>query len=65
LDLWDNVEDFFGHIGYFGFLSFCGVVSGLTHILFNLHSPVPAVGASGAISGVLGAYILLYPRNEF
>jgi membrane associated rhomboid family serine protease len=67
LFLWifgDNVEDFFGHIGYLAFYLFCGVVSGLTHILFNLHSSVPAVGASGAISGVLGAYILLYPRNR-
>jgi len=67
LFLWifgDNVEDFFGHIGYLAFYLFCGVASGLTHILFNLHSSVPAVGASGAISGVLGAYLLLYPRNR-
>jgi len=67
LFLWifgDNVEDFFGHVGYLVFYLFCGVVSGLTHIAFNLHSPIPAVGASGAISGVLGAYLLLYPRNR-
>ncbi len=67
LFLWifgDNVEDFFGHIGYLAFYLFCGVTSGLTHILFNLHSSVPAVGASGAISGVLGAYLLLYPSNR-
>jgi len=67
LFLWifgDNVEDFFGHIGYLFFYLFCGIVSGLTHIAFNLHSSVPAVGASGAISGVLGAYILLYPTNR-
>ena len=67
LFLWifgDNVEDFFGHAGYLFFYLFCGVASGLVHIAFNLHSPVPAVGASGAISGVLGAYILLYPTNR-
>ena len=40
----------------------CGIGAGLTHILFNLYSHVPALGASGAISGVMGAYILLYPR---
>ncbi len=67
LFLWifgDNVEDFFGHFGYFFFYVFCGLASGLTHIAFNLHNSVPAVGASGAISGVLGAYMLLYPRNR-
>jgi membrane associated rhomboid family serine protease len=65
LFLWifgDNIEDFFGHIGYLAFYLFCGIASGLIHILFNLHSPLPAVGASGAISGVMGAYMLLYPR---
>ena len=65
LFLWifgDNVEDFFGHFTYFFFYMVCGIGAGLLHVLFNLHSPVPAVGASGAISGVMGAYILLYPR---
>jgi membrane associated rhomboid family serine protease len=65
LFLWifgDNVEEFFGHVGYLAFYLFCGVASGLVHVLFNLHSAVPAVGASGAISGVMGAYILLFPR---
>ncbi len=65
LFLWifgDNVEDFFGHIPYLFFYLICGVGAGLLHVLFNLHSRVPAVGASGAISGVMGAYILLYPR---
>ena len=67
LFLWifgDNVEEFFGHIGYFAFYVLCGIASGLTHIVFNLHNTLPAVGASGAISGVLGAYMLLYPRNR-
>jgi membrane associated rhomboid family serine protease len=65
LFLWifgDNVEDYFGHIPYLLFYFVCGIGSGLTHILFNFHSTVPALGASGAISGVMGAYILLYPR---
>ena len=65
LFLWifgDNVEDFFGHIGYFCFYLVCGVGAGLLHVLFNFHSNIPAVGASGAISGVMGAYMLLYPR---
>jgi membrane associated rhomboid family serine protease len=58
----DNVEDYFGHMGYLLFYLVCGVGSGLVHVLFNLHSAIPAIGASGAISGVMGAYILLYPR---
>jgi membrane associated rhomboid family serine protease len=65
LFLWifgDNVEDFFGHIPYLFFYLFCGVGSGLFHVLFNLSSAVPALGASGAISGVMGAYIVLFPR---
>jgi membrane associated rhomboid family serine protease len=60
----DNVEDTFGHIGYLLFYLVCGVGSGLVHVLFNLHSMIPAVGASGAISGVMGAYILLFPRAK-
>ncbi len=67
LFLWifgDNVEDFFGHLGYLAFYLVCGIGSGLVHVLFNLGSPYPAIGASGAISGVMGAYILLYPRNR-
>jgi membrane associated rhomboid family serine protease len=65
LFLWifgDNVEDFFGHFTYFFFYMICGIGAGLFHVLFNWHSTIPAVGASGAISGVMGAYILLYPR---
>jgi membrane associated rhomboid family serine protease len=65
LFLWifgDNVEDYFGHLPYLFFYFMCGIGSGLCHVIFNLHSTVPAVGASGAISGVMGAYIILYPR---
>ena len=65
LFLWifgDNVEDYFGHIPYLLFYFACGIGSGLAHIIFNYNSPLPALGASGAISGVMGAYIVLYPR---
>ncbi len=58
----DNIEDYFGHLGYLVFYMACGIGSGLVHVLFNLHSGIPAIGASGAISGVMGAYILLFPR---
>jgi rhomboid family protein len=67
LFLWifgDNVEDFYGHVTYLLFYLACGVGSGLFHVLFNLHSALPAIGASGAISGVMGAYLLLYPRSR-
>jgi membrane associated rhomboid family serine protease len=67
LFLWifgDNVEDYFGHLGYLLFYVVCGIGSGLLHVLFNLDSPFPVIGASGAISGVMGAYILLYPRAQ-
>ena len=67
LFLWifgDNIEDFFGHLPYLLFYLVCGVGSGLLHVLFNLSSTVPALGASGAISGVMGAYMLLYPRER-
>jgi membrane associated rhomboid family serine protease len=67
LFLWvfgDNVEDYFGHAAYLFFYLVCGIGSGLAHVLFNLSSPYPAIGASGAISGVMGAYILLFPRHQ-
>jgi membrane associated rhomboid family serine protease len=58
----DNVEDYFGHLGYLAFYLICGIGAGLLHIAFNADSALPALGASGAISGVMGAYLLLYPR---
>jgi membrane associated rhomboid family serine protease len=67
LFLWvfgDNVEDYFGHLGYLVFYFLCGVGSGLIHVLFNIDSRIPAIGASGAISGVMGAYAVLYPRHR-
>jgi membrane associated rhomboid family serine protease len=67
LFLWifgDNVEDFYGHFTYLVFYLFCGIGSGLLHVAFNMSSAVPALGASGAISGVMGAYLILYPRSQ-
>ncbi|MFC1895853.1 rhomboid family intramembrane serine protease [Thermodesulfobacteriota bacterium] len=60
----DNVEDRLGHIRFLIFYLVGGWVSGLVHILFNPHSQVPTIGASGAIAGVMGAYFLLYPRSK-
>jgi membrane associated rhomboid family serine protease len=60
----DNVEDTFGHIGYLFFYLLCGIGSGLIHVLFNWGSGIPALGASGAISGVMGAYAVLFPHHR-
>ena len=67
LYLWvfgDNVEDSMGHGKYLLFFLICGVLASFAHIFFNLDSRIPAVGASGAISGVLGAYFLLHPQGQ-
>ena len=60
----DNIEDRLGHIRYLAFYLFCGVAAGLVHLFTNWNSNVPTIGASGAISGVMGAYLLLYPRSR-
>jgi membrane associated rhomboid family serine protease len=65
LFLWifgDNVEDTFGHIRYLVFYLLAGVIAGLTHGLMNIDALIPAIGASGAVAGVMGAYIVLFPR---
>jgi rhomboid family protein len=67
LFLWifgDNVEDFYGHFTYLVFYLVCGVGAGMLHIFFNWNSTLPSLGASGAISGVMGAYLILYPRSR-
>jgi membrane associated rhomboid family serine protease len=64
LFLWvfgNNIEDSMGHLRFLGFYLVCGVAAALGHIFFSPMSQVPMVGASGAISGIMGAYILLYP----
>jgi len=58
----DNVEDYLGHFKYLVFYLLTGVLAMSTHMAMNLHSTAPALGASGAIAGVLGAYFVLYPR---
>src|SRR5258707_2013654 len=60
----DNVEDAFGHVGYLFFYLLCGIGSGLIHVMFNWGSSVPALGASGAISGVMGAYAVMFPSHR-
>jgi membrane associated rhomboid family serine protease len=58
----DNVEDSLGHVRYVLFYALCGVIAAAAQMFTGLDSPVAMVGASGAISGVLGAYMVLYPR---
>ncbi|MGA9521120.1 MAG: rhomboid family intramembrane serine protease [Myxococcaceae bacterium] len=65
LFLWvfgNNVEDSMGRLRFPIFYVLCGLVAAFAHVLVDPASPVPTVGASGAISGVLGAYLVLYPR---
>ncbi len=64
LYLWifgNNIEDRLGHFRFILFYLFCGIVAALSHTLNAASSGVPMIGASGAVSGVLGAYILLFP----
>jgi len=58
----DNIEDYLGHFRYLVFYLLCGLAAGFTHIVLNVASRVPSVGASGAIAGVMGAYFVLYPQ---
>lgn len=58
----DNVEDRFGHVGFFIFYLAAGVAASATHLLTNSGSEVPTIGASGAIAGVMGAYLVLFPH---
>ncbi|MBV9957597.1 MAG: rhomboid family intramembrane serine protease [Acidobacteria bacterium] len=60
----DNLENRLGHVRYLIFYLLCGIIASLAHVLMNMDSYIPSLGASGAISGVLGGYILLYPRNR-
>jgi membrane associated rhomboid family serine protease len=67
LYLWifgDNVEDRFGHVKFTIFYLLCGLAATFAQLAFSLTSNVPNLGASGAIAGVLGAYILLFPRGS-
>ncbi len=60
----DNVEDRLGPFRYLFFYLLCGITSGLSHLIINLHSNIPTIGASGAIAGVMGAYLILHPHSK-
>ncbi len=67
LYLWifgNNIEDAVGHLRFVLFYLLCGLAAAATHIAMQPESTVPTIGASGAVSGVLGAYLLLYPRAK-
>jgi len=64
LDFGNNVEDRLGHVKYLIFYLACGVLASLTQWFFSQTSGIPSLGASGAIAGVMGAYILRFPRAE-
>ncbi len=65
LFLWvfaDNVEDAYGHPAFAMLYLLCGIAAGLAHVLLMPFSDAPLIGASGAVSGILGAYVVLFPR---
>ena len=65
LYLWifgNNIEDAMGHGRFVVFYLLAGLLASMAHLLTDVTSEIPTIGASGAISGILGAYILLYPR---
>lgn len=65
LFLWvfgNNIEDACGHAKFLVFYLLCGALASLLHMFVSIHSVIPTIGASGAISGVMGAYMVLYPK---
>ncbi|MBM3790611.1 MAG: rhomboid family intramembrane serine protease [Acidobacteria bacterium] len=67
LYLWifgNNIEEAMGHVRFVAFYLVCGLLAALANMLTDIGSAIPMIGASGAISGVLGAYLLLYPRAQ-
>ena len=67
LFLWifgNNIEDYLGKIRFVLFYAVCGIIAGLAQIVIGPTSPIPQIGASGAIAGVLGGYIVLFPRAK-
>jgi len=60
----DNIEDRLGPFRYIAFYLLCGISSGLSHLVLNFHSTMPTIGASGAIAGVMGAYLILHPHAK-
>jgi membrane associated rhomboid family serine protease len=60
----DNVEDVLGHAKYLLFYLLCGVAAALVHVALNSDSRLPTIGASGAIAGVMGAYVVKFPHSR-
>ena len=60
----DNVEDVLGHGKYLLFYLLCGIAAGLVHVMLDPYSRVPTLGASGAIAGVMGAYMVKFPHSR-
>ena len=60
----DNVEDRMGHFRFFIFYILCGLAANFVHYYFNQLAPVPVIGASGAIAGVMGAYMIMFPTSR-
>src|SRR6185369_10855763 len=58
----NNIEDSMGPGRFIVFYLVCGIVAAITHVIMDPSSPIPTVGASGAIAGILGAYLVLYPK---
>jgi membrane associated rhomboid family serine protease len=58
----DNIEDAFGYVAFAMFYLLCGILGALAHVMMSSDSLAPLIGASAAVSGVIGAYLLLYPR---
>ena len=58
----DNIESILGHVKFFVFYLMCGIFAAITQFLFDPDSSIPMVGASGAIAGVLGAYMIRFPK---
>lgn len=67
MGIWDNIENRIGHLRYLIFYLICGIIASLTHVFVSgsgSSSLIPSLGASGAISGVLGGYLLLFPSRR-
>jgi membrane associated rhomboid family serine protease len=60
----DNIEDAMGHAAYLLFYLLCGIIAAVAQVLLDPSSTIPLIGASGAISGVMGAYIVLFPQGK-
>ncbi len=59
-----SLEDAMGHTKFLGFYLICGVAAGISHVFFNSFTTLPTIGASGAIAGIMGAYLVKFPRAK-